>query len=397
VPPEVPVAIIDGSADARGAFFLSSALAPGGTVRTGIAPRVETPRFLDTAHLERFQVIYLTDVATVEKPVRDALERYVANGGGLAFFVGPNCRGESLNETLWRGGKGLLPAPLGRQSELPVDRLDKTPDMEVTSHPVFRVFAGRNNDFLSTINVDRYLAVPDDWRPAADSTANVIARLRTGPPLVVERSFGKGRVIEWLTTAAPIWNNAGANPSFPVLVQEMQAYLATRPQEESRRLVGQPLEVQFNRTRYQARARLLVPGQSGPEATVVDAAPAGKDSLVVRFAQTDLAGFYEAQLTTSERAVEPRVLAVNVDPREGDLAKLDGPRLASRLGGVAYTYHQADAFDTVTHEPPDGRSSDVILCVLVALLVGEQLMAWVCSYHPPRSADAALQGRGGAA
>jgi len=393
---EVPVLVIDGSLDGEGALFLSSALAPGGTVRTGIQPRVETPAFLGGNPLDDYQVIYLTDVEHLDAPAVEALERYVAGGGGLAMFVGPRSRAGFMNESLWRDGKGLLPVAVTGEKELPIDRLEKVPDVEVTDHPVFRILAGRDNSFLATINVDRYFGVPDEERLAADKTTRVIARLRNGEPLVVERPLGKGRVIAWLTSAAPLWNNAGANPSFPVLVQEMQAYLARRPDAMGSLVVGSPLEISLDPSRYQATVRFVSPGGDGPETTTSDAVAADGGSLRARFARTDAAGVYEAQLTTTTGAIEACRFAVNVDPREGDLARLDAAGLSDRLDGVAYTYHESDAFEADGYEQAGCNLSDALLGLLVLLLVAEQLFAWSCSYHPRRTDKAASRGRGGA-
>ncbi len=47
-------------------------------------------------------------------------------------------------------------------------------------------------------------------------------------------SFGKGRVVAFLTTAAPTWNNWARNPSFVVAMQDLQAYLSQRPGAASR-------------------------------------------------------------------------------------------------------------------------------------------------------------------
>ncbi|MBN1589901.1 MAG: hypothetical protein JW888_10335, partial [Pirellulales bacterium] len=377
-----------------GAFFLSTALAPGGAARTGIRPRVETPRFLGVNPLDSYHVIYLTDVEHLDESAVDALERYVVGGGGLAVFLGPRCRAGFLNEALWREGKGLLPAPLIGESELFVDRLDKVPDVEVTDHPMFRILGGKDNSFLATINVTRYFAVPDDWKPAADSATRVIARLRDGAPLVVERPLGKGRVVAWLTTAAPLWNNAGANPSFPVLVQEMQAYLSRRAGAAGAISVGAPLELTLDPARYQAKVGFLSPDEEGAETTPSDAVLAD-GVLRARFTRTDVAGFYEARLLSTAGTVESRRHAVNVDPREGDLARVDGPRLATRLSGVEYTYYRANAFEVDEREPAGYNLSDGLLYLLVVLLVGEQLFAWSCSYHPPRNGGTAI-GRGGA-
>ncbi|HLA85845.1 MAG TPA: BatA domain-containing protein [Thermoguttaceae bacterium] len=398
VPLEVPVLVVDGSAEGEGALFLGAALAPGGAVRTGIQPRVETPAFLNLHSLDDYRAIYLTDVEHLDPAAVDSLSRWVADGGGLGIFLGPRCRAGFLNENLWRDGAGLMPIPVTGEAELPVDRLEKVPDVVVTDHPMFRVLAGKDNSFLATINVNRYFGVPRDWRPDQASTARVIARLRNGEPLVVERRVGKGLVIAWLTTAAPLWNNAGANPSFPVIVQEMQAYLDRGNANETASLtVETPLEIILDAARHQSRVQLVVPGEKGPDETTIDATPATEGMLGVRFLRTDKAGIYEARIATTTGATETRRWAVNVDPREGDLARLDAARLSTRLAGVKYTYHDSRAFGEERQEAAGYNLGDALLGLLVLWLAGEQLLAWSCSYHPRRDDAGARVVGGGAA
>ena len=47
-----------------------------------------------------------------------ALEKYVAAGGGVAFFLGDRCDVKFFNDILYRNGKGLFPVPLTHQAEL---------------------------------------------------------------------------------------------------------------------------------------------------------------------------------------------------------------------------------------------------------------------------------------
>jgi len=392
----VPVLVVDGSAEGQGALFLSSALSPGGTVRTGIQPRQETPAFLGLHSLEDYQVVYLSDVEHLDAAAVDTLARYVAGGGGLALFVGPRTRAGFMNASLWRDGEGLLPLPLAGEKRLPLDRLENVPDVTVGNHPIFRVLSGKDNSFLATIGVRRYFGVPAEWKPGPDSTTRVIARLRNGAPLVAERPFGKGRVIVWLSTAAPIWNNAAANPSFPVLIQEMQAHLARRSDVAGSQQVGAPLELKLNPRRYRPTVRFLSPDKDAPGPTLGEQTAAKDGSLVVRFARTDTAGVYEARLVSTTGTPQTRRWAVNVDPREGDLARLDAAQLSDRLHGVKYTYHQSDAFEADQPELAGHDLSDVLLGVLVVLLVGEQFLAWSCSYHPRPNVAVASRGRGGA-
>lgn len=91
-------------------------------------------------------------------------------------------------------------------------------------------------------------------------------------------------------------------------------------------------------------------------------------------------------MTTAAGAAESRRWAVNVDPREGDLARLDAAELSDRLKGVKYSYQTFDAFEVGREDLAGYNLSDALLVVLVAWLVGELLLAWACSYHPPRAA-----------
>ena len=139
-----------------------------------------------------------------------------------------------FNDVLYRDGKGLFPVPLVGQRELPVDRLEPAPDVQIDGHFIFRVFAATQNALLQAVTVERYFAAPDGWRPPRNSSVRVAAHLRNGAPLVVGRQFGKGRVMAFLTTAAPTWNNWARNPSFVVAMQDLQAYLSERPGAASR-------------------------------------------------------------------------------------------------------------------------------------------------------------------
>ena len=170
LPADVPVLLVDSDAKARDARYLGFALAPGGSVRTGVRPQIEMPRYLSLKPLADFQAINLTNVDRLDASAVAALEKYVAAGGGVAFFLGPRCDVKFYNDVLYRDGKGLFPAPLGREAELLVDRLEPAPDVQVEPHFIFRVLAGKRNSFLQTVAVERYFAVPEGWRPPPDST-----------------------------------------------------------------------------------------------------------------------------------------------------------------------------------------------------------------------------------
>jgi hypothetical protein len=335
----------------------------------------------------------LANVDRLDKSAIKALEQYAAAGGGVAFFLGEQCQSKFFNDELYRNGKGLFPLPLKGPAELPIDRLETAPDVQVEKHFIFRIFAELRNTFLQTVMVQHYFAVPDDWQPTPDSTVRALARLRNGAPLVVEQAYGKGRVVAFLTTAAPAWNNWARNPSFVVVVQDLQAYLSRRDSAEGTRLVGEPLELSLDPAKYQAQVRFVTPREGASPTATTDAAPNAEGKLSVALNETDAAGVYEARLTRTDNSAEIRRYAFNVDPAEGNLAALDKNQLAERLNGLKYEYEQASMFQSAADKTADYDLSEVVLYALVSLLLFEQILAHSASYHPGASrADRAAGG-----
>ncbi len=137
LPAARPVLIIDGSQDGRGGRQLSLALAPGGNTKTGWQPHVEPASFLeDVDRLSEQAAVCLLDVPRLSDGQLAALEVYVNNGGGLAFFIGPDTDRSFYNGQLYRNGAGLFPAPLKLPTQL-LDRQDEdAPDVEVSEHAI---------------------------------------------------------------------------------------------------------------------------------------------------------------------------------------------------------------------------------------------------------------------
>ena len=104
LPSDVPVLLIDGDARARDARYLSIALAPGESVRMGIRPQIEAPRYLSVKPLGDYGAIDLANIERLESSAVGALENYVASGGGVAFFLGERCDVKFFNDFLYRNG-----------------------------------------------------------------------------------------------------------------------------------------------------------------------------------------------------------------------------------------------------------------------------------------------------
>ena len=91
--------------------------------------------------------------------------------------------------------------PLADRSRWSVDPLDNTPDVQSEDHYVFHNMDHRVEN-ISKIFVKQYFATARGWNAKNDPSVRVIMRLRNGAPLLVEKNFGRGRVLAFLSTTA---------------------------------------------------------------------------------------------------------------------------------------------------------------------------------------------------
>jgi hypothetical protein len=346
--------------------------------------------------LAGYRVIYLLDVPRLDDRAIQNLEAYVEAGGGLCFFVGPNVNLSFYTNRLHRGGEGLFPVPLSRDDFLPPETTEDTPDIEVVDHPVFGVFLGERNPFIRLVTVDRYLRPEQGWRPNPDSTVQVAAFLRNRMPLAVERKFGEGRVMAMLTTLAPDWNNWGNDPSFVVVALKLQSYLASAQRAVESRPVGAPVAVQLEADKYRQDMQFIIPGENPEARLVIDrvAAKSPTNSLVMDAAigrsllaekgETDRSGIYEAWPVTTAGEADVRRYALNVEPNEGDLATVDSKSLIENLDPIKAEFrYAADVSYDLAGLAGNNRSL-LLMCLLILLLLAEQIMGYSASYHPAK-------------
>jgi aerotolerance regulator-like protein len=416
LPAARPVVIVDGSKDGRGGHQLSLALAPGGNTRTGWQPHVEPPSFLaDAEKLGQQAAVYLLDVPRLAEDELTSLENYVRKGGGVAFFVGADTDRAFYNDRLFHEGQGLFPAPLKLPTQL-MDRGD-TPDVQVTSHPIFQVLAGRRNGFLPILSVNYFYALQDGWLPPKDGSVQVIASLRNNQPFVIESKFGKGRVVAQLTklssgeTPLGKWSNWSLNPAFPVLANELTSYLAAARQVDPLYLVGDDLSVTVEDGKYDPHFRFVLPAKStAPKSTKSDAptstasspstnsrsgshpevqvdATVASNRLTGKLEHVATSGVYEAHLQPTTGPAEHRMFAVNVPSGEGDLALTPNADIGRQLAGIDYQMHDAKDMALNAQQLAGFQMGDALLVALIVILLLEQLLAYLASYHvhTPRS------------
>lgn len=388
-----PVLVIDGHPKQRNAFYLTSAFVPGQRANTGVRPDLQGADFLrdiEPTALARYRAVYLLDVPKLDAVAVTKLESYVQQGGGLGIFVGPNVNLLATNASLYKDGKGLLPAPLDRETELLPDPIENKPDIQADRHPLFDPLLDEQNPLIRLVNVERYLRVLPTWKAGTNNTAQVIATLRNHDPLVIEQSFGEGRVVCLLTTAAPDWNSWANDPTFVVLALKLQSYLAKPPASDREQLVGTAIATELTPDKFQPLVTFITPGARSGTRVVVERTATGDGGRLnavlggsnnSESGTTLRSGLYEIWLRSLAGDVQLRRLALNVDPREGDLALMTDGDLAARLAPVKVTLSHAEDEVGVDSEAANNFSLPLMALLILVLLV-EQLLAYSASYHP---------------
>jgi hypothetical protein len=388
----IDVLLVDGGLAAAGggagragdAFYVAAALAPGVGAPTGLNPRIEPPRALATLDLDQFAGIWLLDVERLEAAEVAALEAYAKAGGGVVFFSGPRTKPAAVNDMFYRDGSGLFPVPLAGAVDLLAQEAAgdaAVPDVVVEDHPVVAVLAGQRNPLLDAVRIERFMAVDRGFSPPSGSGLRRLLSLRTGGPLCVERPFGAGLVVAVLTTAAPTWNNwARGNPSWVVVMLELQSHLARSRRQAESLEVGEPLRVPLEAGVDALEVDVGVP----PEGTIVHVTGKAGDAgaLTATLPATATAGIYTARWPRLDGTERERSFAVNVDPAEGQLERFGRDRLERLLSGVPFAYETADAIQPQADALAGVSLLQPLLIGLAIVLVLEQLLAYSASYHP---------------
>jgi hypothetical protein len=287
------------------------------------------------------------------------------------------------------------------------------------------------------------VALKSRWQPESQSTVKIIAELRNGDPLALEHQFqGGGRVITFLTTVSPVWNNwALANPSFPVTILELQNYLAGSRWHDNSREVGGRAVVDIDPAEFKAvQHELYEPGASAPirlqagkkeaaaakesdeakagaegegepktdegatgeaktdeeKAADAAAAEAAKSLLAVTLENTRKPGVYRLLLQRVNGNPDERWFLYNVNPAEGDLTlpKLDNLKSAVH---AKVKWQEPEATGNVVDNTQRSLLSEWLLYVLIILLIGEQVLAYSASYHTASPTVPGADAHGGAA
>jgi hypothetical protein len=311
----------------------------------------------------------LVVLANVERPAPDEesrlrLEEFVRRGGALLLAVGDRVVPSRWNDEVHRrGGGGLLPARLGEARFDPQAtlRLDLSPNR----HPALADLTHPANAVYFTSPLLRGRMTLEGLEAEKDTRTVLAYDDLAKSPAIVEKRFGRGRVMLLTTTLDDGWGGLPGSYLYPALLHETVYHLTSRGDAERNLLAFQP----WTRTVPEKLRSFEV---TCPDGTQVRAdREVGTDEPSVSFAATGQLGVYRATLELGPSdllgAAPPPVreaFAVGLSALESDLRRVPEDQLLARWQGLLRTAAQSGA----RSEQVRARAGEIATPLLAAAL-----------------------------
>jgi hypothetical protein len=384
------------------ARYVAEALNPGALDSAPVQPRVVSESAFSEIAIEDFACVFFCNVAQFSASERDRIDGYLKRGGGVIWFLGDRVLPEQYNTILGNADprRPTGGSRAGTERNLPLIQLasyaQREPDAQLHEvavlpallgpivstpsygldpldyrHPIVDPFRGRERAGLLTTPVSRYYRLE---LPTGGRSETALATLN-GDPFIVTAPVHRGRTV-LVATAASLdsvdsatgepWTAMPAWPSFLPLVREMFQYSSAAFHRETGGLVGQTMSGLLPSP---ATGQLVVLRPNG-QSSALDAT-ATSEGNQWSYAATDIAGVYEIAPPVSDQPLAK--FAVNVDPRESELARVEIETLPPQLEVRTVV---AENLSAVVDLATDSRLHRFLLTAVLVLLLAETLLAW---------------------
>lgn len=419
------ILIVDDEGQQDDASFVTAALSADPSL-TGLASEVRTSQTLTSMNLRNYDCIYLLNVRDLPADATLLLAEYVRSGGGIVWFPGDQANVRWYSETLREPSFRLFPAPIGTVHEIdPGDQATDDVNPFVTpvfeEHPIFMVYNAPDSPFPDTVQIARWLQVTEDWKADDVERADgvrTLMRLKTGQPVAFEHAVGNGRVLTFLTGAGRRWSNwpiAPAAPGYVVMHLLIHQYLQRPIESVELRELSEPLRLTWPTSQFTENVEVYLP-EAGPNdepvaetfvrlqaalvKTAQDAAPGvaprvdseddksrsgpstTEQELELTIKQAERPGIYRVRRFDPEGSVNDIVIALNVPTSESALAIADQEQITSQSALEHVRILEADSANSLGGSAAGRELRWLLLGLLIATLIAEQLLALRLSYHP---------------
>ena len=369
---QLNVLLIDGSPGKEplsGATdFLEIALTPHTVAAATLKDLIRTKKIdlrkMRDDDLRQQEVIIMADVQRLQGRAMGDIEKFVKEGGGLLVFAGPDCDLDWYNRDFHRKGEGLYPAAIKGQARADSDSLPARILMQRFTHPAALYFNDARAGRLQDAEFRHWF----EFTPKDDQTQRIF-NLDRNVPLMIEKKYGRGRVIAAATTANAEWSNLPLQPFFVPLMQRLTTYLATEGSAPAWQLVGSAIRLPLEKAEFGTEFTLRDP--TGQTQTLKSAKEG--DAVFVQSPPITQPGIYQLQKVGAEKTT---LLAFNIDGTESDLKALppaDIQKIAQRYDAAfADTLPAYQALDRTRRHGAELWKP--LLILLLGLLFAEVLL-----------------------
>jgi hypothetical protein len=314
-------------------------------------------------HPKRAEITAIVDAAALSPEAITQYESLVRQGMGLFIFAGEQTDPDLYNERFYKNGRGLLPAKLQSIIDGPVRGLvvDRFADSPLAS------LAKLLPASLAKIEAKRLMVV-ESPRPN-DESVRVLARWNddAAHPAVIEKRFGKGRVLLWTISADREWSDWPIDPTYVLAIRSAAQAAAWPDNTEDNLIAGHTINYAPPEDRPRSDPRITTPTES-------TAQPIAVENGRFQWAQTAHAGIYN--LTWQEAAgKQQHQLAVSFNNIASDLIPITESQLQIYLGNLTPTvisYHPG----LLMASTPGREIWRMLATTLLGLLIVETLLAF---------------------
>ena len=340
--PSLPVIVLESSSTAPGAgLFVGRALGIGD--RPSFEVTTVRGSGLTGGALRGARLVILDDAPVPGGEGGRRLLDYVSGGGGLLIALGAHSRPDDWPES----SDQLLPRPTA-----PIDRLDThgaTLGFLDRTHPMFDVFSTPHSGDFSAARFYRY------WNITPAPGDRELARFDDGHVALLERRVGRGRVLVLTSALDGVWSDFPLQPIFLPVLREAATYAAGYSETRPWAVVGDVTTIAGSATPAVVVA---------PSGTRLHLGTSGEPAPLQLAEQ----GFYEIRPDRGA-SDSTRVVAVNVNLGESDLASLDTALFAAAVAPRETASGSRHPDETISPAELERRQRTWWFLLLAALLV----------------------------
>jgi hypothetical protein len=242
------------------------------------------------------------------------------------------------------------------------------------AHPVIQPFRGATQGGLLTTKVFEYVRgeLPEQ------GSAQVALAYEGGDPAIVTATVERGRVAVVTTSADIEWTNWPFWPSYVPVMNELVHYVVGDGDRDHSVSVGQALASPVAPAALESPVTVQLPGRQ----SVTRRMPARDEVDYFLFDQTQQSGGY--RVSFGPPLASEDLFAVNVDPRESDLARIEPDELRELLPSWRFVYltnWQAIASGRTSVTGNRGELHRYLLFAALLLLLVESFLAWKFGHY----------------